>query len=303
MFLKLKSKADAFLPVIIIIAVIGAGYYYIYNRYIANPCGTPIHYAIGSVDSRFKVTDSDVVRIAEDAAGRWNTTGGEKLLEYDPNSSMKINLVYDQRQANVDKINAEVGSLNSSGNAIDSFRIELQDRIAKYQKDLASHNASVNYWNSQGGAPSDIYTQLQGEKASLDKRLTDINASAKLLNEQINTHNSTLNQLNTEIESEKDKIITEGLYYTAEKKIDIFTFGNEEELRLVLMHELGHAFSLDHDKQSTSVMYPILGKQDLSDPKPSAEDLKMYADTCKTLSGRWKTFWQSLFNRTAQPAL
>jgi len=298
---KLKSRADAFLPVIIILAIFGAGYYYIYNHYLANPCGTPVRYAIGDVDSRFRVSNSDVARIAKDAASHWNAESGEDLFEYDPSSTIKINLVYDERQANIDKINTEVGSLNTSGNAIDSFRTKLQNKISQYQKDLAIYNATVNSWNSKGGAPADVYAQLQNEKVDLDKRLASINSSAQLLNEQINSHNSNLNQLNSEINSNKNTIITEGLYYIAEKKIDIFTFGNEEELRLVLMHELGHALSLDHDKKSTSIMYPILGEQNLSDPKPSVEDLNEYTATCKSLSGRFKTFWQSLFNRTAQP--
>jgi len=296
--MKMRSKADAFLPVIIVLAIIGAAYYFLYTHYLANPCGAPIHYAIGNVDSRFKISSAEVEKEAEDAANRWNTESGENLFVYDPNSSMKINLVYDQRQTNVDKINAEIGSLDTSGNAIETVRKKIQTEVASYQKDLADYNATVQHWNSQGGAPADVYTQLQSEKANLDQRLAKINSEVKLFNEQIDTHNSNISQLNSEIEENQNKIITEGLYYTAEKKIDIFTFGNEEELRLVLMHELGHALSLDHDKQPTSIMYPILGQQNLSDPKPSTEDVNTYHTTCKTFQGRWKTFWQRFFHQS-----
>lgn len=299
---KPNNHPFAFVPLLIVLALIGIGYYF-YASFLQNSCGVPVHFAIGSVDSRFKISTSEVEKVAADAVGRWNSESGEDLLVYDPNATVKINLVYDERQAKVDQINTSVGSLNSTGNAIDNFRKKVETDISQYQKDLATYNSTVEYWNAHGGAPADIYAQLQTTKKSLDQRRQTINASASLLNQQINEHNSNIGDLNTQLDADRNKLITEGLYYTAEKKIDIFTFGNKEELRLVLMHELGHALSLDHDALPKSIMYPVLGGQNLANPTLSTEDLNMFHQTCQTLRGGFLTALRNLFNRAPQTSL
>jgi hypothetical protein len=285
-----------------LIILVGFGYF-IYSTYLKNPCKVPVKYAIGNVDPRFKISSSDVLNIAEDAANRWDGEIGEQVLSYDPSASLKINLVYDDRQANVDKLNSEVASLDSSGNAIDSARAKLESMVTAYQNDLASYNSEVASWNAKGGAPTDVYNQLQTEKNSLEQRRISINNYTSVVNAQINEHNTNLDQTNNEINASKNKIITSGLYYTANPKIDIFTFGNNEELRLVLMHELGHALSLEHDTINASIMYPILGDQNLSNPVLTSEDIQMFDTTCKsTLAPFTKLLekFKNLFNPASQ---
>lgn len=294
---EIKNHSRGFSIIFVLLVLVGIGYFF-YISFLQNPCGVPIHYAIGPVDSKFRISSADTLKVAEDAASRWNAESGENLLVYDPNATLKINLVYDERQAKVDQINSAVGSLNSSGNAIDSFRKKVEADVSRYQQDLANYNATVEYWNSHGGAPADIYAQLQATKKSLDQQRQTINASASLLNQQINEHNSNIGDLNTQLDADRNKLITEGLYYTAEKKIDIFTFGNSEELRLVLMHELGHALSLDHDTQPTSIMYPVLGQQNLSNPTLSSEDISIFHQNCRTFQGGLMVAIKNIFNRT-----
>ena len=293
---EIKNHTSVFSPLFLLLLLVGIGYFFYFN-FFRNPCGTPVHYAIGTVDSRFKISSNEALKVAEDAAERWNVKSGENLLVYDQNAPVKINLVYDERQAKVDQINSAVGSLNSTGNAIDSFRKKVEADISQYQKDLATYNSTVEYWNANSGAPTDIYAQLQGTKKSLDQRRQTINASTSLLNQQINAQNSNIGELNSQLDADRNKLITEGLYYTAEKKIDIFTFGNSEELRLVLMHELGHALSLEHDTLPESIMYPVLGGQNLDNPTLSSEDLNMFYQTCQTVRGGFMTVLRNIFNR------
>jgi hypothetical protein len=285
--------------IVFLIIVVGFGYF-VYSSYLKNPCQVPVKYAIGNVDPRFKVTSPEVLNIAEDAANRWDSETGERVLEYDPSATLKINLIYDDRQANVDRLNSEVANLDSSGNAIDTARAKLELMISSYENDLNDYNAEVSSWNTKGGAPADVYNQLQAEKNSLEQRRISINNYTSLVNTQINDHNSNLDQTNVEINASKNTIITSGLYYPAEPKIDIFTFGNKEELRLVLMHELGHALSLEHDAINTSIMYPILGDQNLSNPTLSSEDLNMFNSTCKSAISPLKKMFQNIFHPATQ---
>lgn len=285
-----------------LLIILGLGYY-IYSAYLKNPCKVPVKYAIGNVDSRFKISNSEVLSVAEDAANRWNSETAGQVLIYDQSASLKINLVYDERQANVDKLNSEVASLDLSGNAINSARSRLESMISAYESDLENYNNQVDYWNSRGGAPADVYAQLQSTQKSLNSRRLEINNYIGLINRQIDEHNSNLTNLNSEIAADQNKIITQGLYYPLENKIDIFTFGNKEELRLVLMHELGHALSLDHDLQSTSIMYPILGSQNLSDPTLSTEDLNSFNSNCRSALAPISRAWQRLINLFKSPSV
>lgn len=281
--------------VIVFLLIAGAGFYF-YNLYLKNPCKVPVKYAIGDVDSRFKISSAEVKEISVDAVNRWNSETNDTLLVYDPTATLKINLVYDDRQAKVDRLNSEVAILDSSGNAIDTARSKLELMISTYEKDLSKYNAQVSYWNAQGGAPQDVYSQLQNDKINLESRRNQINSYSSLINSQIDEHNSNIGQVNGEIEADKNKIITQGLYYSGENKIDIFTFGNKEELRLVLVHELGHALSLGHDEAETSIMYPMLGGQNLADPTLSTEDIQMFDSTCHSTLGPLKKMLQNLFH-------
>lgn len=288
------QRRSGFWSWFIALIVIGAIGYSVYVILLKNPCGLPVQFAIGDVDSRFKITEADVQKTAEDAAARWNTQLGETVLNYNPSAKLKINLIYDERQAKIDKITTELGSLDVTGNSIESLRKKVQDLIVQYQKDITSYSAEVSSWNAQGGASGDTYNRLQTEKLSLEKRRDSINNSADFLNQQIDQQNSNIGQLNTEINSDKNKIITQGLYYPADVKIDIFTFGNKEELRLVEMHELGHSLSLDHDSEDTSLMFPILEKQDLTNPRLSDEDVRVFDKTCKSPAGALKELGKKL---------
>jgi len=263
-----------------IVILLPGGAYFALATFSKNPCKLPVKYVIGNIDPRFKITQDEVLKTAKDASGRWDDEIGGDVLDYDASATLKINLVYDERQAKIDKITAETGTLDMSGNAIDSLRIKIEDMISQYQKVLVDYNSEVARWNSQGGAPADTYDQLQSQKSSLESQRSQINDLADILNKQIDQHNSNLEQLNGEINSEKNKIITQGIYSPRPLEIDIYTFGNKDELRLVLMHEMGHALSLDHDSQQTSIMYPILGNQNLQNPAISSEDLAVFEARC-----------------------
>lgn len=291
-------KGSAILLLIIVVAVAFAGYYL--SVFLQNPCHFAVKYAVGEIDPRFKISKSEVIDITKDAAERWNRDSGEPVLSYDPDAEMKINLVYDERQERVDAINQAVGSLDSSGNAIESFRERVENEVRQYEQDLTEYNLTVDSWNSRGGAPTEVYANLEKTRISLAERRVEVNRLASLLNQQVDEHNSNLAEMNNRFNADRNKIITEGLYYTLQKKIEIFTFGNREELRLVLMHELGHALSLDHNNLDTAIMYPILGQQDLANPVLTNDDLSLIDNTCHTYQGGLKLLWQRLFQGVAK---
>lgn len=261
---------------IILLALSSFAFYFIYYY---QTCRIPKKYSIGEIDKRFKVSRDEVLNSARDAESRWDDQSGKNIFEYDTDSAFKINLIYDDRQAKLDQMNAEVSKINTQGGSIEEFRSQLDIEISKYQTDLNDFNSQVSYWNSQGGAPPAEYQALEEKKISLQNRQIEINKKASLLNLQIDEHNSNLSEVKSQIDAEKNKIVTQGEYRGNE--INIYTFGNLDELRLVLMHELGHSLTKEHASDSKSIMYYILKDQDVTNPLLSSEDITLVKDECR----------------------
>ncbi|MCX6809597.1 MAG: matrixin family metalloprotease [Candidatus Berkelbacteria bacterium] len=267
----------SFLIFIFFVAAIGGTVWYVGSL----QCSFPVKFAVGQIDQRFKLSESDIKLVGQDAASRWDQTLNKDVLEYDPNASLKINLVYDERQSKVDQLNSESAKIGQSAQSVESFRQKFKSLLSSYEKDLANYNAKVESWNNQGGAPHDVYSELQKESKDLEQRRVSLNNVASLLNTQIDQHNSNLGQFNQEVETQSNKLITQGLYYEDQNKIDIFTYYDKEELRLVLMHELGHAMGIDeHTTNEKSIMFAVLEKQNLKDPQPLEEDIAAISNKC-----------------------
>lgn len=275
---KPRSKAIITILVVIFFVVLASVFsYYKYKSY----CSSTVKFSLGEVDPKFNLTENEIVSIVNDAAARWDKTSGTDVFEYDPTASLKINLVYDERQANVDKLKATVSDLNQKNQSLDAWKDQLKVMISSYDADLAAYNAEVNSWNAKGGAPTDVFNQLESKRKALDARRVDINKTAELMNIQVGKYNLSVDQIKTEADKGKNQLITEGMYFSKENKIDIYTFSNTEELRLVLMHELGHARGAEHATNDSSIMYAILGEQNLADPLPTEEDVSMINSSCK----------------------
>ncbi|MEI6498863.1 MAG: hypothetical protein WCO23_02785, partial [bacterium] len=160
----LKPRRNLLLQYFILIFfLVGAGVYY----YLVVLCPYPIHYSIGNVDSRFHVSRDEVLKASNEAATLWNGATGQKMFVYDQDSKIKINLVYDDRQANLDKLNGEIAQLDQNNQSIGNLNDRLDQMVSSYQDDLAvynkkldAYNAEVEKWNNEGGAPASIFARL-----------------------------------------------------------------------------------------------------------------------------------------------
>ncbi|MBM2820348.1 MAG: matrixin [Candidatus Berkelbacteria bacterium] len=252
-------------------------YYYLF---LYNNCHVPIKYSVDNVDSRFKITKNEVAEITLMAGTNWNARTSDNLFVYDENSNLKINLVYDRRQEEVDKMNNDVKTLTNSRTTIDNFAQEYDALLTSYVQDLSAYNQEVDDWSSKGGAPPDVYARLQKEKADIESRRVILIDMARTLNLQTQTFNNNLDSLKNEVDKRKNIIVTQGLYDSTSNSITIYTFGNEDELKLVLMHELGHSLGLGHAQNMTSIMFELLDQQDLKNPTLTSEDIALLQNQC-----------------------
>lgn len=278
--------------------------YNIKRTYIDRPCTKPITYSIGNVDPKFNISQSDLQKVVLSAEDIWEKPIGRNLFQYDPNSQFKINMVYDQRQERTQesaRMENDLKTLENSHEKIISQyenlsgaykkRLDAYNKAAaQYEKDLADYNNEVDSWNAKGGAPSDVYDQLKKKKSNLQATFSKLEKERIAINNLIGQTNNLVEQeknvvsdYNSSLSSYKNKYgqptqFDKGVYDGT--KIDIFQFNETGDLRLTVAHEFGHALDIDHLNDPQSLMFYLMGEQDLDNPHLSSEDIQALKQTC-----------------------
>lgn len=276
-------------------------------------CPVPIEYSIGTLDDRFDITRDEAKLVAAEAEAVWEDATGRNLFSYNEEADFTINFVYDERQAFTKAELAERARLDETESAsseiqnryeqlveeYNELQVSHEEQVAGYEAALVRYNQRVEEYNQSGGAPASEFTALEAEAKRLETVQASINNTASTLNEmvaEINEIGERGNQLvelyNAGVENYNDTFNTHREFtqgtYTSDGEIDIYTFENEAELRLVIAHEFGHALSIDHVAGSESVMYFLIGEQ----PDPTAlttSDLEGFAEVCG-----YRDFWDTI---------
>lgn len=264
-------------------------------------CDLPVSYEIGSLDEKFNIKSEDFEQSISSAANIWNSKTGRSV--FSPSSTgVKVNLIYDERQENIDKLNSESNTILEDESSLDSMGEKFARLSEKYKRDLTEFNKQVEYWNGQGGAPEEEYNKLKQTESKLAETRATLNEMSAVLNEKVEEHNDQVDDYNQEVEESKGKIITQGEYDPNNNTINIYTFGDIEELTFVIAHELGHATNLDHVDNPKSLMYYLVQDQDIKNPTLTDEDKQQFIKTCNLNANFFKPNWanlKSMLPRTA----
>jgi hypothetical protein len=256
------KEATYWVVLIVVVAVAGSGLYYEYQN--ARPCAHPIPYAIGAVDARFGIVASTLLADTKAAATIWNKAVGKTVLVYDPKAKMKINFVYDDREANA-KFGVQIAQRQVEE---DAARATLDASQAQYLAAQTTYNQKVKAINAQGGATPSEAAVLDAERASLNALADTINSKVVAFNASIAALNAVVNEYN----KTAGHTFEEGQYVrdSSGERINIFEFVGNLQLERVLAHEFGHALGLNHNADPKSIMY---AQNESGNLIPTASDL------------------------------
>jgi DNA repair exonuclease SbcCD ATPase subunit len=267
--------------------------------------GLPLDYAIGEVDPRFGITRERLSALAEEARKIWEEGAGRELLRYNEEASFKVNLVFDWRQekliaakeakAGLDENGRSFdmlqGDYNRKSSTLENSRNALDESARGYQDRLNQYNARVARWNESGERAETERSYLQSRKAELEteqadlgKKRTELNQQGEELNKLADQLNELAKKHNLEVENFNGAFVQsrdfeKGVFDGS--AINIYEFEKEEDLKLTLIHEFGHALGMGHTENPASIMHRKLAVQDLNNIRLSAEDLAQLREKLK----------------------
>lgn len=250
---------------LVFLGVIAGFSFYFYNQ---QPCVQPIHYKIGTFDSRFNISKTDFETDIVKASDIWSKDMGKELFVYDPNGALTINLIYDKRQAAAQQNAVTVNQINQSTESASMVQTQFLALEVNYKESLAEYNTML--------AQKQDYNATEQKRLEVNALAEQINALVKKYNYLVTTVNTNINTVNQSAGQEFEE--GEYVYDSSGKRINIYEFKTNAELVRVLAHELGHSLGLDHNSNPKSIMYYL--NQSTNDV-PTVEDTNALEAVCK----------------------
>jgi hypothetical protein len=298
-YIDMKTLQGALLLIVIAATGVYSGY-----KLIVGPCDAPKEYRIGAFDTRFNISQAELLSALLEAEKVWEDAVGKDLFAYDASARMPVDMIYDERQETVIKnmtIESKIEEAEESAEAVkarfeaakaayESAKREYESLVDEYTTKLAAYNSEVVLWNAQGGASESDYKRSLKDKAMLDKLFAEVelkrqsvNYYGKKVNELVGKYNSIVHDVNEKIDiinESADEEFEQGQFKRdkAGERIAIYEFVSRDDLVRVLAHEFGHALDVDHNGNKNSIMYYLNSSENLI---PTAEDIAGVKMACK----------------------
>ncbi|UUS60818.1 MULTISPECIES: matrixin family metalloprotease [unclassified Acinetobacter] len=268
---------------------------------LLHPLDTRLRYRVADVDPRFGLSQQQVIQLSQEATEIWHAGTLKPLFIYDPDAQLAIHLIYDDRQEQynaykqvqktlaADKARNDLyaENLTNSRKGLEMNEQQLRSKQAMIRAEIAQLSQERMSWSriehAQGPNMQRVERELAQVKAQamqLDQEIDRFNQQNDQFNQQVSSYNQQIDQYNAGVIQASQRFpareFHKGVFMG--DQIQIYQFDAEDDLRLTLAHELGHALGLSHHNDPAALMYPILGAQQLENFKlmPADQSLLYY---------------------------
>ncbi len=270
-------------------------------------CDAPIPYRVEASDPRFPLDSEAFRRGVFEAEAVWERGLGKDLFTYDPVGSLVIRTEFDERQ----KMTYEAKDLETRISIYETEAAKLDREydatVAKFEREsaafrksaddfnrrLAEYNDDVREWNTSGQGTIAEYEALEKRREKLEKEEKALVTTSEKIDRLAKDANDLAGKLNESAADINENIgifkkrygepkpFVQGLYDPSVPSVTVFQFEDKDDLRLVLAHEFGHALGIEeHVSSEASLMYYLMGGQDIEHPGLTNEDAVAYAAAC-----------------------
>lgn len=266
---------------------------------LQHPFDTRLRYRIADIDPRFGISERQLIQLSQQASDIWTKGTGKDYFVYDPKAKLAINLIYDARQAESnqrqqqirsienlrqytnseqDKVKQLDAQLSQAKQALDQYQADYQSKVNQYNQMIQGINQAQQPISDTTRQQLDLQKQqLQQQQFAVQQQIQAFNLKVSQLNQQVNHFNTMNQQLNQSVDSFNQQFqphqFDKGLFNG--RDINIYEFESDDDLRLTIAHELGHALGLQHTQDPKALMYPVMQRQDLKNFKLTAADLEL----------------------------
>ena len=242
----------------------------------ASGCDQPLTYGVVRVDPGHHMSRSAFVALLERSERLWETPAHKNLLRYQPGGRVQVSLIYDDLQRLYDKVTAVDAAIARMRPALERQQRTIVAEEAQYKTRHAQLAARIDYWNRRGGAPKALYTKLQTEQTALHQLAATLEAELRRANASIAQFNAAVSTRNRLVSARNSKREL-GSAQLGGTKVSIAVLHGNAEDEVVIAHEFGHIFGIDHIRGPENIMNPVFVKP-LRHASPA--DLHALATAC-----------------------